>query len=71
MPHQKKAKGKGEWSDPRKVSVMLPEDMLDEMASEAKRQDRSLSGIAQMAWKLARDRIRAFGEPDSAKPIAV
>lgn len=63
MPTSKKSKSKGEWVDPRKVSVSLPEDVLQEMEHEAKRQDRSLSGIAQMAWKLARDRIKAFGQP--------
>jgi uncharacterized small protein (TIGR04563 family) len=63
MPTSKKSKSKGEWADPRKVSVSLSEDVLQEMTHEAKRQDRSLSGIAQMAWKLARDRIKAYGQP--------
>lgn len=56
---------KSEWADPRKVSVMLPADVLDEMEREAKRQDRSLSGIAQMAWKLAREKIRSYAAAES------
>jgi len=65
MPHSKKPKARPEPvpPDPRKVSVYLPDAMLGEMHREADRQDRSLSGIAQMAWKLARDRIRGFGVP--------
>jgi uncharacterized small protein (TIGR04563 family) len=34
-----------------------PEEMLDEIAAEARRLDRSLSWVVQRAWKLARRAI--------------
>lgn len=47
-------------TDKRKQSLYFPEDMLQEIQSEAQRQDRSLSWIVQQAWKLARDQMRRF-----------
>ncbi len=47
-------------SDKRKQSLYFPEDMLQEIQSEAARQDRSLSWIVQKAWKIARPEIRKF-----------
>jgi uncharacterized small protein (TIGR04563 family) len=47
-------------TDKRKQSLYFPEDMLNEIQMEANRQDRSLSWIVQQAWKIARDRIKAF-----------
>ena len=44
-------------SDKRKQSLYFPEDMLQEIQSEATRQDRSLSWIVQKAWKIARKEI--------------
>jgi len=41
-------------SDKRKQSLYFPEEMLKEIATEATRQDRSLSWIMQQAWKGAR-----------------
>jgi uncharacterized small protein (TIGR04563 family) len=41
-----------------KQSLYFPEDMLQEMQREARRQDRSLSWIVQQAWKLARGELR-------------
>lgn len=59
-------------SDKRKQSLYFPEDMLKEIQEEANRQDRSLSWVVQQAWKIARERIKAFpavndvaGAPDS------
>ena len=63
MAPSKKPKAPPAPADPRKVSVCLPGDMLKEMHAEASRQERSLSGIAQMAWKLARDKIKGYGQP--------
>ena len=54
-------------SDKRKQSLYFPEDMLQEITSEAARQDRSLSWIVQKAWKIARNEIRSYpsvNEPD-------
>ena len=41
----------------RKQSLYFPEDMLNEIQTEATRQDRSLSWIVQQAWKLSKERI--------------
>jgi uncharacterized small protein (TIGR04563 family) len=40
-----------------KTSIYLPGDVLAEMRAEAQRQDRSLSWLLRMAWRLARDRL--------------
>lgn len=47
-------------TDKRKQSLYFPEDMLREIQDEANRQDRSLSWVVQQAWKIARERIRAY-----------
>ena len=41
-----------------KQSLYFPQEMLEEMQKEAKRQDRSLSWIVQQAWRLARKSLR-------------
>jgi uncharacterized small protein (TIGR04563 family) len=43
--------------DKRKQSLYFPEDMLQEIRTEASRQDRSLSWIVQKAWKIARSEM--------------
>jgi uncharacterized small protein (TIGR04563 family) len=52
-------------SDKRKQSLYFSPEMLSEIASEAARQDRSLSWIVQKAWKTAR---RCSSGPDCAMP---
>lgn len=47
------------------VGVYLPEPILGEMEREAKRQDRSLSYLARVAWTIARNRIRALPDAPS------
>src|SRR3954453_10719606 len=47
-------------SDKRKQSLYFPEEMLKEIQEEATRQDRSLSWVVQQAWRIARERIKAF-----------
>jgi uncharacterized small protein (TIGR04563 family) len=44
-------------SDKRKQSLYFPAEMLDEIAGEARRLDRSMSWVVQRAWKLARRAI--------------
>jgi uncharacterized small protein (TIGR04563 family) len=44
-------------SDKRKQSLYFPAEMLDEIAAEARRLDRSMSWVVQRAWKLARRAI--------------
>jgi uncharacterized small protein (TIGR04563 family) len=46
--------------DMRKQSVYLPTEILKEMHAEALRQDRSLSWIVQMTWRLARTKVALF-----------
>ena len=46
--------------DRRKQSFHFPEQMLQEIREEAKRQDRSLSWIVQKAWRIARREIRKY-----------
>ena len=41
-----------------KQSLYFPENMLEEIQKEAKRQDRSISWIVQQAWKVARGDLR-------------
>jgi uncharacterized small protein (TIGR04563 family) len=45
-------------TDNRKQSLYFPEDMLDEIQREAKRQDRSISWIVQQAWRVARPEMK-------------
>ena len=47
-------------NDARKQSLYFPEDMLGEIQTQAQRLDRSLSWVVQQAWKIARERIKAF-----------
>jgi uncharacterized small protein (TIGR04563 family) len=51
-------KGNERRSDKRKQSLYFPEDMLQEIISEAARLDRSLSWIMQRAWQIARKELR-------------
>lgn len=52
----------------RKQSLYFPEDMLDEIQTEARRQDRSLSWIVQQAWNVARGEITRFPDHNSLLP---
>ncbi len=47
-------------SDKRKQSLYFPEDMLEAMWREARRQDRSLSWIIQQAWKIAEPILKTY-----------
>ncbi len=50
--------------DSRKQSLYFPEKMLEEIASEAKRLDRSLSWVVQRAWKVAREEVKKLPSTD-------
>ncbi|HJL42911.1 MAG TPA: TIGR04563 family protein [Myxococcales bacterium LLY-WYZ-16_1] len=41
-----------------KQSLYFPENMLEEIQREAKRQDRSISWIVQQAWRVARSDLK-------------
>ena len=45
-------------NEKRKQSLYFPVDVLEEIQSEAIRQDRSLSWVVQRAWTLARERVK-------------
>ncbi len=49
---------KARKSDKRKQSLYFPEDMLQEIITEAARLDRSLSWVMQKAWQIARPELR-------------
>ncbi|CAN0527742.1 unnamed protein product [Laminaria digitata] len=41
-----------------KVTLYFPKELLEEAKAEALRQDRSLSWILQMAWRVSRDHLQ-------------
>jgi uncharacterized small protein (TIGR04563 family) len=43
----------GDESEPRKQTLFFPADMLAEIKTTAKRQDRSISWLVQHAWCIA------------------
>ncbi|MGO9832990.1 MAG: TIGR04563 family protein [Polyangiaceae bacterium] len=47
-----------------KQSLYFPEEMLDEIAVEARRLDRSRSWVLQRAWKTARQDIQKLSSDD-------
>lgn len=44
----------------KKLTLYLPEDLLNETKQEALRHDRSLSWILEMAWRIGRDQIQSM-----------
>jgi len=38
----------------------FPEWMIEEICAEAKRQERSISWLVQMAWKIAKPKIARY-----------
>lgn len=55
-------------SDKRKQSLYFPDEHLEEIKSEAIRQDRSMSWVVQKAWELSRDTIRQFPSANEFLP---
>jgi uncharacterized small protein (TIGR04563 family) len=45
-------------TDKRKQSLYFQRDMLDEIAAEARRLDRSMSWVVQRAWTIAGEEIK-------------
>ncbi len=55
----------------KKMTLYLPEDLVEQTKLEAGRQDRSLSWIMELAWKIAHERIQEMpGIDDLAPPAA-
>jgi len=50
-------------TDKRKQSLYFPEDMLNEIQSQAHRPARSLSWVVQQAWKIATTELRKVPSP--------
>ena len=55
--------------DKRKQSLYFPTAMLDEIAAEARRLDRSMSWVVQRAWKLSRRARRGDGSRKNAPVV--
>lgn len=55
-------------SDKRKQCLYFSAEMLTEIASEAARQDRSLSWIVQKAWRAARREIKRVPSVNDHSP---
>lgn len=51
-------------TDPRKQSLYLSVEVLEEMRQEAWRQDRPISWIVQQAWRIARERVKRLPAPE-------
>jgi uncharacterized small protein (TIGR04563 family) len=45
-------------NDKRKQTLYFPDEMLRDIAAEARRLDRSLSWVLQTAWGIARNVLR-------------
>lgn len=57
------------YQSKRKTHVMLSVTMYDEIIDEAKRQKRTRSWLAQKAWLLSRDLIRAMPSKGNYTPM--
>jgi uncharacterized small protein (TIGR04563 family) len=44
----------------KKMTLYFSEEVLNETKQEALRQDRSLSWIMEVAWKIARERLQTM-----------
>jgi uncharacterized small protein (TIGR04563 family) len=58
-------------TDKRKQSLYFPDDMLNEISTEAIRLDRSLSWVMQRAWRIASAdvaRLPSAPAPRTARP---
>lgn len=53
-------------NDPRKQVIYAPDAFWRELEAEAKRQERSMSQIAQFAWRIAKDCLKRM--PAGVKP---
>lgn len=44
----------------KKMTLYFSEELINETKQEALRQDRSLSWIMEVAWKIARERLQSM-----------
>lgn len=66
---EREGRASSQGVDARKPSLLLEASVVEEMRAEAARLDRSVSWLAQKAWQIARDRIRA--QPAAFVPAPV
>ncbi len=52
----------------KKMTLYLPEDLVAQTKTEAGRQERSLSWIMELAWKIARERIQEMPAIEELAP---
>jgi len=55
-------------ADRRKQSIYFPAGMLQEIEREARRLERPVSWLVQVAWRIARERLAL--QPGSSEPPA-
>lgn len=54
----------------KKMTLYFSEELFEETRREAERQDRSVSWVLQMAWRMSRDKLREMpGMQDFAPTI--
>jgi len=51
-------------NDARKQSLYFPDEMLNEIQTQAQRLDRSLSWVVQQAWKISKTELRKIPSPN-------
>ena len=51
-------------NDARKQSLYFPDEMLQEIQTQAQRLDRSLSWVVQQAWKISKTELRKIPSPN-------
>jgi uncharacterized small protein (TIGR04563 family) len=44
----------------KKLTLYFPEEMVETTKQEALRQDRSVSWVFEMAWKMSQDKIQSM-----------
>ncbi len=72
MADQERKGGAGSWTvDDSKQSLYFPVGMVDELAQEAQRLQRSMSWVMQRAWKHARRTIKAMPSRPKAQPLGL
>jgi uncharacterized small protein (TIGR04563 family) len=53
----------------KKLTLYLPDNILQELQEEAERQDRSISWLLQTAWMISREPLRAMPGVQDVAPI--
>lgn len=54
-----------------KVTLYFPSELVEEAKAEADRQDRSLSWIIQMAWRVAKNHLQTMPGIEELTPATL